>query len=403
MATGELRAGGQLALDTASSTGEHDIATLPGAPTPRYRWMIEPATAAGKLGAEEQDESRRRVLDHLLDHLYGVAERLDPGKWRPLAPRHVPVFDTELHALAWFDAEAETVIAAQLVAFDAGDLETPWRFAVAAWSPLRVRRRHDDQLGIQAVAARAADRARGRIAEVIAAPPLARQAYALTGLGLYDEAVDTATSALKSAEEIGHDWSRSTALTERGRAHRAQGNLGLALADLVAALEIDQDRVVIGPDGEPTSPATAIGLRWTEIADTQLAAGDIEAAVRSARNAVTAVTKDPRRHRETVRAVATLGHALIAAGHPQEAITELHEAADLIDLHTDPGYLGRLKELIGDAHAALGHVEPARRFHDDAVRLYEQNGQPGNAEALRTRLGHPSPTTDDDGTTDPAG
>lgn len=402
VATGHLLAAGLLALVTDTGTTEQGGTLVPGTLNLRYRWTSEPDDEAGQLSVEEQKRSQRRILDHLLAHLYGVAESIDPGKWRPLAPHDMPVFDTELAALAWFDAEIETVIAAQLVALDADDLETAWRFAVAAWSPLRVRRRHDDQLTVQAVAARAAERAQGRLAEVIAAPPLARQAYALTQLGLFEEAVDTATSALRSATEVGHGWSRSTALTERGRAHRAQGHHDLALADLFAALEIDQDRVVVGPDGEQTRPSTAIGLRWTEIADTQLAAGDTEAAVRSARNAVTAVTADPRRHRETVRAVATLGQALIAAGQPRSAIEELHEAASLVDVDPDQGYLGRLRELLGDAHAAVGDAESAQRFYDDAIRSYETNGQPGNAEALRTRLARPTKPTSDE-TTTPAG
>ncbi|MEV0681675.1 hypothetical protein AB0I60_34650 [Actinosynnema sp. NPDC050436] len=333
-------------------------------------------------------------MDHLLRHLYGVAERLDPGKWRPLAPRRVPVFGTELDALGWFDAEAETVGAAQLVAFDAGDVDTAWRFAVAAWSPLRVRGRHEELLGVQAVAVRAAERAAGRIAEVIAAPALARQAYALTMLGRYDEAVETAGSALASADRVGHDWSRSTALTERGRAHRAQGRFDLALADLFAAVEIDRNRVVVGPGGTRTRPATAVGLRWAEIADTQLLAGDARAAVRSARDAVTAIAGNPRRHRESARAAATLGRALIAAGQPQEAITGLRDAACRVDAATDPGHLGRITELIGDAHAALGQAAPARRVHGDAVRLYERAGRPDDAETLRARLPRPDPSTD---------
>ncbi|WP_309117452.1 tetratricopeptide repeat protein [Saccharothrix sp.] len=373
--------------------GIPDGPVLPGAPAPRYRRArVAPSDARPPHDGVEL-EAVERVVRHLLLHATGASEALGPGKYRPfgdeLAP--LPRFDGEADAMAWFGFEGDTVLAVQRRAWELGMEAETAQFGPACWPWLRVTRRVEDQLAVQHLAAEAAE----RFDHIAASAAFSRSAWALNALGRPEQALPILARALEVADRHGHDWSRATALTTRGRAYRALKRFDEALADIYAALDIDKQRLVTAPDGTKTAPHTAIGLRWMEIAETHLVPGFVDGAeaLRAAGNALTALSRDPRRRRETLRAHVLRGRALNVTGKPDEAVEELRAAEDLADPTTDHYHLAAIKHRRGDALALLRDTERAKAEHGAAAGLYRKAGHHDLAKQLQQRLdGHDAQT-----------
>ncbi|CAL9677663.1 hypothetical protein SUDANB95_07990 (plasmid) [Actinosynnema sp. ALI-1.44] len=379
--------------------GADDDPALPGAPTPRFRRARRdlPVLPDARHPHDEPElVAVERALMHLLLHATGAAEALGPGKHRPfgeeLAP--LPRFDDETVAMRWFALEGDTVLAAQRRAWELGMEVEVAQFGPACWPWLRNLRRYEDQLAVQHLAAEAAQ----RLDHLAASAAHSRVAWSLNALGRPEEALDIVARALEVADRHDDDWSRSTALTTRGRSYRALERFDEALADLYAALQIDKRRPVTAPDGTRAAPHTAIGLRWTEIAETHLhpRVGDGDAALNAADNALTALSGDPRRRRETLRVHLVQGRALNAVGRPGDAVAALRTAEDLVHPATEPYYLAAIKHHLGDALALLRDTDQAKDEHRAAVDLYRTAGQHDLAEQLQQRLHAHGTTYSDD-------
>ncbi|MEU7480536.1 tetratricopeptide repeat protein [Lentzea sp. NPDC042327] len=368
-----------------AATGADDPA-LPGAPAPRFHRVRPVLLDAGHPRDEPQQEAVDRVLKHLLLHATGAAEVLGPGKHRPYGDEvgPLPRFDGETAALRWFALEGDTVLAAQRRAWQLGMMAQVAQVGPACWPWLRIARRYEDQLAAQRLAAEAAD----SLDHVAASAAHSRVAWSLNALDRPEDALGVLARALEVADRHDDDWSRATALATRGRSHRALDRVDEALADLYTALDIDKQRLVLTPSGTESVPYTAIGLRWTEIAETHLhpRVGDGIEALRAADHALAALTRDPHRRRETLRAHLVRGRALTAAGRPGDAVEALRAAEELVDPATDIYYLAAITHHRGDALALTGEAEQAAADHRAAVELYRDAGRHDLAEQLQQGL-----------------
>ncbi|WP_309115965.1 tetratricopeptide repeat protein [Saccharothrix sp.] len=368
---------------------------LPGSPAPRFRRAPVAPSDARPPHDDVDQQAAERVVRHVLLHATAAAEALGPGKYRPFGDEltRLPRFDGETDAMAWFGLEGDTVLAVLRWAWELGMEVEAAQFGPACWPWLRVTRRFEDQLAVQQLAAVAAE----RLDHIAASAAHSRSAWALTALGRPEQALAVVARALEVADRHRHDWSRATALTTRGRAYRAQEHFDDALADFYAALEIDKQRLVTAPDGTRTAPHTAIGLRWMEIADTHLAPGFVDGAeaLRAADNALTALSRDPRRRRETLRAHLLRGRALNVTGKPDMAVEALRVADDLVDPATDHYYLAAIQHCRGDAFALLGYTDRAKAEHRAAADRYDMAGHHDLAAQLQRRLeGRDAPDPD---------
>ncbi len=338
-------------------------------------WRAYTRDLAGAMSASESAAARRRCLDHYLHTAVRAALLVNPARTpigldQPVDGVVVtPLTDRE-HALAWFAAEREVLLAVIGSAVGVADAHA-WRLAWAVADFLEMRGYHDDWRAAQRDAVRAAR----RLDEPVT---LARMLVILGNAELRAQRPEHASEPLQEALElfrtsgeaawqartehtIGHLWER------QGRHAEALGCARRALLLYRAA-------------GDPEGIARAHNaLGWC-----QARLGRYHLAVRQCEQALTAYRAIGDRN-GLAATLDSLGYAHLGMGSHEPAVRCYHEALDLVRELGD-----RVNEAVtwthlGDAHDAAGATAAAREAWRHALTIQDELGL-ADAADVRARL-----------------
>ncbi|GGM83487.1 hypothetical protein GCM10012275_62650 [Longimycelium tulufanense] len=297
----------------------------------RYRFHdLLRVYAAERAAAEDTAEERAAAVRQLVGwYLHTAARanrllapfRINPLQLPPAGPGVCPLtFDDDVAALRWCDAERDNFVPVMQLALQYQLYDIAWRFAIALFDYLLLRKP-------------------GRV--WIATHDLARDA------------------ALALADPYAEGW----VLTNLAEGYRWQSDFArsAALFDRAIALH----RQVGNPHIEAWSLAGA--------ASSSIERGQIEQARDQAQRALDLFTDLGNREGQ-VWALATLGDVERESGHVENALAALQEALDTSEEMDEP--YGRAWTLpkIAEAHLALGNPERALAFLHRAQEICRQTG-----------------------------
>lgn len=377
---------------------------------------------AGELDATTRDGSIHRMLDWYLGTITNAARCLDPEQTEvpPLAiqPEVTPdsFHDTE-EALRWCVEQRLNLLSIIRLAADSGrhayvhaDAHA-WRLVGRFESVLHRYGSPAEMvevIGLGLVSARACHSQEGEAGMLnsLATRHLQLGDHALAGR--YFEEARTLY------HQIGDGYSEGICLMNTGTAWLARGRFQMALERLEQALEL-LDRI-----GEPisrtyarqrlgdtyrkmgrTTPAANLyraalalheeaGNRQGQ-ADVLTALGELHLELKEPTAAISCCGKAISLHvstldqRRAADAHLTMASALIQVGRPADAIPVARSAIDrYLATGNDRGRAGSL-DVLGQAHAAAGHLDQAKAAWSDAIRWYEEVGDPA-AEDVRLEI-----------------
>ncbi|MFF2040325.1 BTAD domain-containing putative transcriptional regulator [Kitasatospora sp. NPDC058170] len=341
-----------------------------------------------ELLAEQPDETRRLVLERLLDYyvtaVQHCGDHLQPGQdsygERVHPPAVLPPATDTRSALGWFRAEQSTIRALVATA-TAADPERAWRLAMSSSALYYGSSRLTDWLSCLRAGERAALQCGDRLAIA-----LLREATANALLGLERRteaavAIQRAVDDTTPADGFAHTRSLATQSLSTGLLGDPAGGAALA----AAAVELAEE------SGDPHELSFTLGYA----ASASLMAGDPEGALRRARKARALL---PDRPAATIHAwsMLTEAHALQALGLAEASelawarLLVTCEQAGFLHLHavSEQAYAAFLQTLGREAEA-LEHLRAA-------VGLYRLHGHqagsiPRTPEAIERALAHGTP------------
>ena len=308
----------EAAPDAAGCWRMHDLVRL-------YAQQLSDTHAQG----DQREQARDRLLGYYLDKAEAAGQYL-----RALPGTPVPgVFTGRDDALAWLDAERQSLVAAVTMAVETGRDQIAMRLPVLLAEYFDWRRLFDDQLATMAVSLGAARRLGHRVNEAVA---LTIRGLALTQVRRFAEAITTHQNAVAIFRETG----------DRYREGMAWDNLGLALHG----------------------------------------AGRFAEAITTHQNAAAIFRRTGDRHGEGI-ALNNLGAALHGMERFEEAITAHHHAAAIFRETGDQHGEGMALTNLGNALQYLERIEEAVTAYHGAAAIYRETGdQHGEGMAL-TNLG----------------
>jgi tetratricopeptide (TPR) repeat protein len=192
--------------------------------------------------------------------------------------------------------------------------------------------------------------------------------------GRLAEAVEQASAAIRSAQQLDQSQAHSDAHNQRGLCHLARGELDAARADFEAAA----GWAVARPEtSEELHASHSSALRGR--AEMELAAGNLPVAESHATRSVELARSSPWFPVHRAGAIVSLGRVELALGRPADAIGRADEALAIIE--PTGHFLGRARalRLLGEAGAGDEHLR-------EALRMFEAYGSP-EAVAVRRLLG----------------
>ncbi|MGW0810985.1 BTAD domain-containing putative transcriptional regulator [Nonomuraea sp. NPDC002799] len=151
---------------------------------------------------------------------------------------------------------------------------------------------------------------------------------------------------------------QSLVLFRLGQAHLRQDEPRRAVEVLEEALAAIQET------GDPRGEAYVLhcmGLAWLNLGEFEEAGSRLRHALLLANTSGDRLAKG--------RALAGLSELLLAEGNPAEAVTCLGQALEQFGMVSVPLDEARVLSMLGDAHAALGHVEESREARARAVEV----------------------------------
>jgi len=338
------------------------------------------AYAAEQARYTESDTDRRgamgRVLDYYLHTAAGAALLLVPSK-EPvvLAPPRPgatagPVADSE-HALTWFDAEHQVLLAAVTLAAGSGFDSHAWQLPWAIEPFLQARGHWQEWAAAQHTALAAATRLGDTGAQALSGRLLANACFYL---GDHDQARRHYASSLALYQRLGNPLGQAKSHQTLGMLAERQGRDADALGHAEQALRLYQ------AIGDKMSEAEALNnVGWCHGL-----LGDYQQARAFCRQAVTLCGETGSRRAEgnawdsAGYAEHHLGNFTEAAACYQRALSLLRESGDRFD---EADTLTRL----GDTRHAAGQPAQARQAWQQALAILEDLHHP-DAEPVRARL-----------------
>ncbi|MFI9328613.1 BTAD domain-containing putative transcriptional regulator [Kitasatospora sp. NPDC052868] len=336
-----------------------------------------------ELLTEQPDETRRLVLERLLDYyvtaVQHCGDHLQPGQdsygERVHPPAVLPLTADTRSALGWFRAEQSTIRALVATA-TAVDPERAWRLAMSSSALYYGSSRLTDWLSCLRAGERAALQCGDRLAVALLREATAN---ALLGLQRREEAaavIQRAVDDTTPADGFAHTRALATQSLSTGLLGDPAGGAALA----AAALELAEE------SGDPHEISFTLGYA----ASASLVAGDLEGALRRARETRALLPHHPA---ATIHAwsMLTEAHALQALGLPEAS--ELAWARLLVTCE-EAGFL-HLHAVSEQAYAAflqsLGREAEALQHLRSAVGLYRLHGHqagsiPGTPAAIERSL-----------------
>ncbi len=333
--------------------------------------------ATERAQAEEPEEGRNEAVARLLRWYLGMAvaaaDILSPHRYRippgdPQAPGPLP--GSAEAALAWYDSERESVIAAIRQAAAAGLHDIAWRLPTALFPLFNRRASWTDCISAHWIAVDSARAAGSRLGE----------AWALQNLGIAlarigdGEALACLGEALAIRRDGGDRTGEGQTLISLADAyHRIQGPEA-AIGHSLCGLE------VLRQAGNPA----LLGIALNNHGEFCLDLGRLDEAADCFREAL-GIWKAIGAHGHG-HALENLGRMQLESGRPGEAIASLTEAHRLHVASGDlMGQAGTLKHL-GRAHRDAGQEDQARESLAAALTLFEKLKADAEAQAIRSAL-----------------
>ncbi|WP_244210614.1 AfsR/SARP family transcriptional regulator [Amycolatopsis kentuckyensis] len=344
----------------------------------RYRMHdLVRAYAARQLPAGVRDTAVGRVLDFYAHTAHAAGLALDAhrgtaGLSPPAPGTHVHTLPDAPAAMAWFEAEHATLLAARHTAVLRGDHHTVWWLALSSDTfHQRQGHRHDRLAGWRA-AAHAAAQLSSPTPQLVAHRYLGR---ACVSLALHEEAIDHLHHAIALAEEHDDPY-------ELGHAHQSLAQ-ALELRDLSSALDHATQALRLFHDlGLPLCRAhghNAVGWYTARLGDHDTARGHFDAAL--------ALHRDQRNPAGEANSLDRLGYLEYEAGHHESAIRNFGEALALRRALGNVSESAATLDHLGPPHLALGRHDEARAVWQEAQQLYRRQGREEEVELIQRHLG----------------
>jgi tetratricopeptide (TPR) repeat protein/transcriptional regulator with XRE-family HTH domain len=362
-------------LVTASLLGEHS----PG----RYAFHdLLRAYAAEQAAATEDVQARRvatgRMLGHYLHTAYAAALLLKPSR-EPviLAPPQPGVTPEDLagyrHALDWFEAEHQVLLAVVSLAAEAGFDACAWQLPAAMGEFLDWRGHWQEYAAIQRTALAAATRLEDTAGQAIAGRALG---LACALLADYDQALALMTSSLGLYRELGDRGGQARVHQSLGWVATRQGRRGDALGHAEQALALFE--AVADRAGQAAALNNA-GLSHAMLGDPRRARALCRQAL--ALNQELGTGRGEAHAWDSLGYVEhQLGHYGDAAGCYQNALRLIRELGDRLNEAQFLTHLGDARHANIDQQAALDAWQQALDILDD---LHHPD-----ADQVRAKLKH---------------
>jgi tetratricopeptide (TPR) repeat protein len=336
------------------------------------------AAATGhKMPDDVRDPALVRVLHFYLHTAHTANRLLDPHSPPlqpdpPVAGAHPLPLPDAAAAMAWFEAEHATLLAAQRAAATLGFHQVVWHLAWAL-DVFHYRRghRHDSRAAWQAALDAAAH---------LPDPATRSRAHRLLGytcalLGENEEAARHLNAALDLA--VGHHDP-----TEQAHTHQTLAAFWGQQGDDLRALDHarharDLHRELDQPEWEAGS-LNAMGWFAARLGDLDLAREHCQAAL--------ALNRRHHHHTGEADALDSLGLIAHRTGDHRQAVDHYHQALALYRTHGDAYQIADALDSLGHPQAALGQHDQARETWQEALELYREQGRDEDAARVRRQL-----------------
>jgi tetratricopeptide (TPR) repeat protein len=324
----------------------------------------------------DRDAAVGRVLDHYLHTTANASSLLDPAR-EPVAlapPRPGAAAGQSAdyrHALAWFDAEHQALLAAVTLAAGSGFDDHAWQLPWAMVCFLRMRGHWQEWAATQRTALAAATRLGNSAAQALSGRLLA---LACMDLGDHDQALGLYASSLALYQRLGDRLGEAKVLQNLSVLTERQGRYAEALGHAEQALRLYQ---AIGDKVAEAGARHTVGWEHGRL-------GDYNQARAFCRQALTLCAEAGNRWLEGY-VWDSLGYAEHHLGNFAEAVACYQRA---LMLHRETGTRFHEAEALvhlGDTRQALGDLTQAREAWEQALVIFEDLQQP-EAGKVRARL-----------------
>lgn len=347
----------------------------------RYRMHDLTRRYATDIARELPEGTRREALRRVLDfycHTAFIADRRLAPHRHPieLEPAAAGVDPGRPHddaaAMAWFEGEYATLLAAQHTAVAQERQTTAWQLAWALTTFQHRAGRREDHLAVWQLAAEpTASRPGGATGSLV--QRLLGGAYA--ELGRFEEATRHLGRALALAAEHHDDIAHAYAHRVLAWTWARQGDDKLAATHAADALELFRG---LGRPVWEAEALNALGWYTARLGDHDTALTQCLAGLDLFRG-----NHDPSGEAATLD---SLGYIHDHLGHHREAVEYYEQAVRVL---RELGYtyeIANTLDNIGHPYAALGDIERARAAWSEAHELYRRQDRPDEAEQVRHRL-----------------
>ncbi|GAA1547411.1 AfsR/SARP family transcriptional regulator [Kribbella lupini] len=319
-------------------------------------------------GLDSDPAERPNALARLLDWLAQTSEaaRVARGGRRRYKVLHDPlpgvrpvVFAGDADALAWFDQEWVTHVAAILAGAEHGLDRLVACLASELWDYLDQRRAPSpESIAAHEIAVRSAARTGEPLLEAV----VSNQAAVSYGMvRRYPESRDLFLRALELFSSVGDTTGMAKVHSNLGITYKRLGDPETSIEHLKTALALNEDQ-------------DSLGGTHNNLSSTYYAIGRYDEAIASAREAV-ALARRTGQPRNEADALDSLGTAYLGAGQFEQAVTNLEEAARLCtELQLGAVEVPTLVNL-GDAYRALGRPNGAVGAWQRALQAADRHGQ----------------------------
>jgi tetratricopeptide (TPR) repeat protein len=273
----------------------------------------------------EREAAVHRMIDWYLDR--AVAADLVVLPLRPrVGPRYAvdqpSPFADRAEALAWLEDERGNLVNAVRAAAERNWHAHVWQLCEAMWGLFLFRHHYPDWMETHVLGVAAARQLGDRTAEARIRIQLG---FAYAAVGRSYDAIGEFTGALRTAEAIGDDGSRATALRQLAKIARARGDLDTALAHLRHSLGLER----------------SLG-----------------------------------RQRGEGLAHRRIGELLTEAGRYDEAVAEFEQGEAILSALDDALGVARLRMFLAEAHLKADRVAQAQSLLDDALTVMTDASSP---------------------------
>jgi DNA-binding SARP family transcriptional activator/tetratricopeptide (TPR) repeat protein len=347
------------------------------------RYQLHDLIRLYAAGLDSDPAERRDALARLLDwlaHTSEAARLARGGRLRqkvlhdPLPGVRPVVFAGDADALAWFDQEWVTLVAAIFAGAEHSLDRLVACLASELWDYLDQRRAPSpESIAAHEIALRSAARTGEPLLEAV----VSNQAAVSYGMvRRYPESRDLFLRALELFSRVGDTTRMAKVHSNLGITYKHLGDPETSIEHLKTALALNEDQ-------------DSLGGTHNNLSTTYYAIGRYDEAIASALEAV-ALARRTGQPRHEAHALDSLGSAYLGAGEFQQAVTNLEEAVRLCEeLQLGAVEVPTLINL-GDAYQAMGRPDGAAGAWQRALKAADRHGHSSayfDRDEILTRLG----------------